>query len=102
MAVMNYNSAMTNAPTLNGAAGSMVTLLNAILVNGFNSKASLTNLAVSSNVATATLTSHGFADNAVVTISGASPNDFNGTFQITRLSADAFTYPLTLADQSAS
>ena len=42
--------------------------------------------------ATATATGHGFATGNTVTISGATPADYNGTFVVTMLDSDHFSY----------
>ncbi|MEX2525153.1 MAG: hypothetical protein WD750_09365, partial [Gammaproteobacteria bacterium] len=52
--------------------------------------------------ATATLTGHGYADGSSVVISGASPDEFNGTKTISVVDADTFTYPLATAQGDAS
>ncbi len=44
---------------------------------------------------TATVTGHGYNSGDWVTISGASPNTYNGSYQIVRLTADTFTYLLS-------
>src|SRR5882757_6760458 len=50
------------------------------------------------NTATVTLTAHGYSTGDYITIAGASPagtaapSDYNGTFQITKLTADTFSY----------
>ncbi|PKO84904.1 MAG: hypothetical protein CVU17_01640 [Betaproteobacteria bacterium HGW-Betaproteobacteria-11] len=58
----------------------------------------------SKNTTTARATSvnHGFADNSSVAISGANPNAFNGTFTITNIDANTFTYPLGSAQGDAT
>ncbi|HEY6022454.1 MAG TPA: hypothetical protein VIY48_22110, partial [Candidatus Paceibacterota bacterium] len=43
--------------------------------------------------ATATSTAHGFSDGDPVTIAGATPSGYNGTFNITYVDANTFTYP---------
>jgi Tfp pilus tip-associated adhesin PilY1 len=43
-------------------------------------------------VVTATVPNHGLSDGATVTISGASPSDYNGTFVIDLIDASRFTY----------
>lgn len=57
----------------------------------------LTSVTQSAGVATATKTSHGYSDGDVVTIAGATPSGYNGTFNITRVDADSFTYPVSSA-----
>ncbi|MBI4291462.1 MAG: hypothetical protein HY661_08295 [Betaproteobacteria bacterium] len=52
-------------------------------------------LVSSGSTATATVTGHGFASGNSVTVSGASPEVYNGTFSITVVDANTFTYPLS-------
>jgi type IV pilus assembly protein PilY1 len=55
-----------------------------------------------STTAIATSTAHGFADGTSVDISGATPNTFNGTFNIVRIDANTFSYTLGSAEGDAS
>ena len=55
-----------------------------------------------STTAVATSTAHGFADASSVDISGATPNTFNGTYNITRIDANTFSYTLSSAEGNAS
>ncbi|MBF0192445.1 MAG: hypothetical protein HQL99_15100 [Magnetococcales bacterium] len=57
---------------------------------------------VPSTTAQATAISHGFANGASITISGAAPAAFNGTFPITRLDDHHFSYTLPSAQGAAS
>jgi hypothetical protein len=52
----------------------------------------LTTLTSSSTTATATKTAHGFTTGQSVTIAGASPSAYNGTYVITVTDVDHFTY----------
>ena len=65
-----------------------------------------TSTSVSASVATiiarATSPGNGFATGDSVTISGASPGAFNGTFTVTAIDADTFTYPIATAQGDAS
>lgn len=58
--------------------------------------------AKNTTTARATSVNHGFSNNASVVISGAVPNDFNGTFTITYVDANTFTYPLASAQGDAN
>jgi len=55
----------------------------------------VTSLTSSGTTATATVTGHGYASGDRVTVSGASPDLYNGTFTITVVDADTFTYALS-------
>ena len=90
--VQLYKSTDLNAPTLSGVVGSLVTLLNKCLVDGYTT-ASVT-LTQTGNVATATTVANTFVTGNYVTISGANEVDYNGTFQITVLNPTTFTFPV--------
>lgn len=51
-------------------------------------------------LATVTCTSHNYTDCSPVTISGASPSDYNGLFQINYVDANTFTYEVPSATTS--
>ena len=110
--VRYYDSTMTGAPnTVNNTAGGLLSVLNACLDTGFNS-VTLTSLAVSSHVATATKANHGFAaltDGTirvypVIRISGATPAELNGDWRLASIpDADTFTFATPgISDQTAS
>lgn len=102
--VIWYDSSETGAPTLNNAAGSMLAVLDACLINGFNVK-SVTSIVVASNVATVTCTGHGYSGvyGKLVKISGATPAGLNGRKQVTPTGVDSFTFPAPgISDQTAT
>lgn len=45
--------------------------------------------------ATATVTAHGYIANSYITVSGATPSQYNGTFLITNITANTFDYTMT-------
>jgi hypothetical protein len=102
-----FRSTDTSAPTLANTAGSLITLLDACLVNGYGS-VTLSSLAVSSNVATATVAAgHGFTmignTGPVIKIEGAAPSGLNGEWRITVTTSTAFTFATTgISDQTAT
>ena len=59
--------------------------------------ASVTNKALTSNVATLTATAHGFAVGMTVEVSGVDAT-FNGTYTITAVTANTFSYAKTASD----
>ena len=85
--VRYFDSTMSGAPTLSGTAGTLISVLDACLINGFGT-VTLDSLVVSSNVATGTVSAgHGFsmigsAVGSVITIAGATPSGLNGTWRI--------------------
>ena len=102
--VKHFLHTMSGAPVLNGTAGSLVALLDAVLVTGFDTK-SLTSLVVASGVATASFTgTHSSTVDSVVVIAGVTggPSGFaglNGEQKITgRPNATSATFATTLPD----
>ncbi|MGQ0522216.1 MAG: hypothetical protein ACT4P8_00980 [Betaproteobacteria bacterium] len=69
--------------------------------SGTGGQASVT-AAVESTTAVATLAGHGYISGQSVTISGASPTQFNGTFNITKLSDDSFSYTMAATGGNAT
>lgn len=49
----------------------------------------------SGSTATANVTAHGYASGTQITISGANQPEYNGTFAISSVTANSFTYPIT-------
>lgn len=98
--VILLRSTDSGAPSLSGTAGSLITLLDACLVNGYNSK-SIT-ITRSGTTATATCaTAHGFAaDGVKVQISGATEPEYNGIFLISNVST--LTFDFTVAGSPAT
>jgi Tfp pilus tip-associated adhesin PilY1 len=68
---------------------------------GTGGSASVT-AASDSTTATATLAGHGYTNGQSVTISGASPTQFNGTFNITVIDANSFSYIMSVAGGAAA
>jgi hypothetical protein len=91
--VQLYKSTDANAPSLTGQVGSLITLLNKCLVDGY-STASVTSIVESGTTYTVTLAAanSSLVSGNYVTISGASPSGANGTFKITVTSTTTFTY----------
>ncbi|MBF0357983.1 MAG: hypothetical protein HQL70_05200 [Magnetococcales bacterium] len=55
-----------------------------------------------SNSATAVVDSHGFTSGDWVTIAGASPSDYNGSYSIVKVDDDTFTYTLATTPTAAT
>lgn len=92
MTVRRYDSTQLGAPTLSGTAGALITVLDAVLVNGYGS-VSVSSITRSGTTATATTaTAHGLATGDVATIAGATETDYNGNFVVTVTSSTTFTY----------
>jgi hypothetical protein len=98
---------MSGAPTLSGTAGTLISVLDACLVNGFGSVV-VNTLTVASNIATATVsTGHNFplvgSTGAVIRIEGATPSGLNGDFRIQSATTTTFTFTTSgITDQTAT
>ena len=96
-----YRSTETGAPVLTGVAGAAITLLDALLVDGYTAL-TVSSITRSSTTATVTTsTAHGLFVGQRVLIAGADQSDYNGTFTITAVnSSTVFTY--TVANSPAT
>ncbi|MDT8990649.1 hypothetical protein RQP54_07190 [Curvibacter sp. APW13] len=61
---------------------------------------SVTSLTRSGGTVTVTSAAHGFSNGNSITISGASPAEYNGTFTIANVTANTFTYSVTETPKS--
>lgn len=88
-----FDSAETGAPVLNNAAGALIALLDACLINGFNLRA-ISQIVVAGEVAVATSAAHGYTADygKLLLISGASVSGLNGRVQPTSVTVNTFTY----------
>lgn len=94
MTVRVYRSTEFGAPVLSGQAGALIGVLDACLVNGFGSL-SITSLTQTGGVATAvTASPHGYANSPKVTVSGATPTEYNGEVTATVTATNSFTFPI--------
>ena len=88
-----FSNSLQGIPQITNAAGTLVTALDAMLVNGFNEQtaASLTQTA---GVATLVFSGsgHGFVQHSVIRISGASPAGWNGDYRVTGVSGANVTF----------
>lgn len=94
--IVFYHSAQTGAPssTLN-ALGAAIAVLDACLVNGFNSN-TVSTLTQTGGVATATTSgTNGFSVGEWVEVAGATPSAYNGRVKVTsKPAANQFTYAI--------
>lgn len=102
--VKHFLSTMANAPVLNGTAGSLIALLDALLVNGFDTKA-VTSLTVSGGVAQANFSGSfsGITDSVIVVagVTGGA-TALNGEQKITAVGAGYVRFATAVADGTAS
>jgi hypothetical protein len=94
MSVTRYQSTDAGAPSLTGQAGSLITLLDALLVNGYNS-GSVTSITRSGSTATVTRAGHGFQNGDCVLIEGADQAEYNGEFYISNVATDTFDFTVS-------
>lgn len=91
------------APVLSGQVNALIDILDAVLVNGFNTN-TLDSLSVSSDVATATRAAgHNYRLGDVVLIAGATPTGLNGDKKVTGVTTTTFTFATSgVADGAAT
>lgn len=77
-----YRYSDANAPVLSGTAGALIAILDACLVDGYDSK-SINTLTVTGNNATAVISAgHTYEVGAVIRIAGATPTALNGDWRL--------------------
>lgn len=92
MTVKVFRSTDFGAPANTNAAGALIAILDACLVNGYGSQ-TVTSITRTGTTATVTVpTAHLLKDDTFIRISGANETDYNGTFAITVTGANTFTY----------
>lgn len=96
-----YDSTDTGLGGIGPTAGSTISFLDKVLVNGYNST-TLTSMTQVGTLVTATLTNHGYRDRQFVTISGATPSGYNGTWQIVTGSTTANTFQFNTVSSGLS
>ena len=100
--VKYFNNTMAGAPVLNGTAGSLIALLDAVLVNGFDLK-SATSLTVAGGVATLAFTgAHSAQIDSVIVVAGSSVAALNGEQKVTVVGAGVVKFATAAADGVAS
>lgn len=98
-----YHSAQAGAPVLTGAVGSLISLLDATIVNGFGLQ-SASSLSVLNGVATLTFAQpHAAQVDSVILVAGAtSMTDLNGEQKVTAVSNNTISFATTLANGTAA
>lgn len=87
-----FHNDMQGAPTLDGGTGSVIALLDACLLNGFN-LITLDSLTWNGSEAVATYASgHGFEVDQVVNIAGANETAYNGEQRVTWVDSTSFKF----------
>lgn len=89
------HSDLPNAPTLSTTLGSMISVLDAVLVSGFG-LVSMTSGAVAGNVCTLNFGSgHSFEAGMVASVAGATPAGLNGDHRVLTVAGTAITFATT-------
>lgn len=89
-----FKSTDTGAPSMAGQTGKVIAILDAVLVDGYNSQ-TITSITRSGSTATASKTAHGFRDGAVLLHAGADQAEYNVKAKITVVDANTYTYPVS-------
>jgi hypothetical protein len=101
--VKRYHSLMTNAPALAGVEGSVISLIQTCLMQGFNTGVVNALVLEGDHVKATVQSGHGFATGDIVLIEGATPSAYNGEARVTVASPSVFTYvPSVLPDADAT
>ena len=96
------HSDMPGAPVLKPQAGSLISLLDAFLVNGWGLQTA-TSVVVAGGVATATFPlDHAAAVDAVVLVAGATPAALNGEQKVTATAPNKISWATGAADGTAT
>lgn len=100
--VKRIESTQRGAPTLNGTAGTLLAVLEALFVTGWGPTTALS-VNVSGGIATATLTpGETFDRDSVVLIAGATPSALNGEARVLTSGNAAITWATTAPDGAAT
>lgn len=100
--VKYFSNTMLGAPTISATAGTLLGVLQACLVDGFNTQ-SVTSASVASNVVTLTFASpHGFLFNQVIEVAGATPAGINGQVRVTAVTVTTVSYEVTSVANGAA
>lgn len=100
MAIKVFHAGQAGAPSLQGQNGSLITVLDAVLVNGYNT-VSVSSITRSGSTATVTTAAnHGFSTGDSATIMGAAQTDYNIDAVVSVVDATHFTY--TVANSPAT
>jgi hypothetical protein len=93
--VKRYFSYDVGAPTMNGVAGSAIAVLDACLVNGYNTK-TIQSITRSGSTATVNFaTAHGYTSDQVVALAGMDQAEYNGEFRPFNVTSTSFDITVT-------
>lgn len=90
-----FHSAMTGAPQISATAGSLLAVLDAVLVNGFGLQ-SVGSASVAGGICTLTVPTNPSAQvGSVVLVAGATPTTLNGQQRVTAVGANTLSFATT-------
>jgi hypothetical protein len=96
------HSGMVGAPVLTGVDGSFIGVLDACLVNGFNTRTA-SSVGVTSGVATATIPAgQGYEVDSIIEVAGATPAELNGQKRVLSATSTTVTFASTSPDGAAT
>jgi hypothetical protein len=97
-----FHSGMVGAPALSNATGTSIAVLDACLVNGFNTQTA-SSVSVTSGVATATIPSgQGYEVDSVIEVAGATPSELNGQKRVLSSTSTTVTFASTSPNGAAT
>ncbi|UZZ64519.1 hypothetical protein [Curvibacter phage PCA1] len=98
-----FSSSQPGAPVLSGVAGSLIAILDAVLVNGWGAQA-VSSIVVSGGIATVSFANpHSSMVNGTILIAGATPAALNGEKRVLTSGAQTLTFSAPgVADGNAS
>ena len=97
-----FRSTMPGAPALRGQVGSLISLLDACLVNGWGSQTA-SSVIITGGVATATFPAdHAAAVESVVLVAGATPAGLNGEQKVPAVAPNVIRWATAEADGTAT
>ncbi len=100
MTIKYYQSNQNGAPQISGQAGTLIAVLNACLLNGFNLR-TLTSITREESVATALADAgHGFREGDIVLIAGSNEAAYNGEKRIRKVTSNTFQFDVEGAPNS--
>ena len=94
MTIKVFKSSDYGSPVNSNAAGAVIGILDACLVNGYGSQAA-TLARVGQTVNVTVPVAHGLKSDTFVTIAGANQSEYNGEFKITVTGSNSYTYQCT-------
>jgi hypothetical protein len=100
--VKYLRSNMTGAPVIVNNWGDMTSMLDAVLVNGFNARTPTSVTRAGDTVTVVFAAAHGYEFQQVVAVSGAAQSQYNGEFRVTAANTLSIQYKLPAGAEPAS